>query len=312
MTRICAFWAFVFTALLSGVPAAMAQPAFPPGLRVGLEPPPGMVASKRFTGFEDPERKAAILILDLPAPAYNEVENSLFSKQPGLENITRRAFPFDAGIALLATADVSDKGVAAHKWFFLATAVAGPVPNLTAFVTVEVPASPRDVYTDAVVEKALKSITFRPAPVDEQLALLPYKVGNLGGFHVRQVAPPGVVIMSDKPTGNPFGQAYVVVSVANGGPSQPADRPLFAQDLLRSAPVRELAITSGENMRINGAPGSELRATAKDASNAPITMVQWLRFGTGGFMRIIGVSPTAEWDAMFPRFRAVRDGLGGK
>ena len=311
MTRIHALWAFVLLSLLLGAPA-MAQPVFPPGLRIGLEPPAGMVASKQFTGFEDPERKAAILVLDLPAPAYNEVEGSLFAKQAGAENVTRRAFPFSDGIALLATADVKENGAAVHKWFFVATTVAGPVPNLTAFVTVEVPDKARSVYTDAVVEKALKSITFRRPPVEEQLSLLPYKVGDRGGFHVRQVLPNGVVILSENPTGNPFGQAYVVVSVSNGGPSQQGDRSLFAQDLLRSAPVRELAITSGESMRINGSPGNELRATGKDASNAPITLVQWLRFGTGGFMRIIGVSPTAEWDSMFPRFRAVRDGIGGK
>lgn len=311
MTRICALWAFVLVSMLLGGPA-VAGPVFPPGLRVGLEPPPDMVASKRFSGFEDPGRKAAILILDLPAAAYNEVETSLFAKQAGLENITRRAFPFDAGIALLATADVKENGVTAHKWFFLATAIAGPVPNLTAFVTVEVPDSARGVYTDAVIEKALKSITFRGAPVEEQLSLLPYKVDDRAGFHVRQVVPNGIVVLSEKPNGNPFNQAYVVVSVSSGGPSQPGDRPLFAQDLLRSAPVRDIAITSGESMRINGAAGSELRATAKDASNAPITMVQWLRFGSGGFMRIVGISPTAEWDAMFPRFRAVRDGIVGK
>jgi hypothetical protein len=311
MTRIHALWAFILVSLLLATPA-VAQPVFPPGLRIGLEPPPGMVASKRFAGFEDPERKAAILMLDLPAAAYNEVESSLFAKQAGAENIARRAFPFTDGIALLATADVKENGVAVHKWFFLATAIAGPVPNLTAFVTVEVPDDARSVYTDAVVEKALKSISFRQAPVEEQLSLLPYKVGDRAGFHVRQVLPNGVVILSEKPSGNPFGLAYVIVSVSSGGPSQPGDRALFAQDLLRSAPVRDLAITSGESMRLNGAPGSELRATGKDASNAPITVVQWLRFGTGGFMRIIGVSPTAEWDAMFPRFRALRDGIGGK
>ena len=311
MTRIHALWALVLVSLLLGAPA-MAQPVFPPGLRIGLEPPPGMVASKQFTGFEDPEHKVGILILDLPAPAYNEVESSLFTKQAGVENVARRAFPFNDGIALLATADVKEKGVQVHKWFFLATTVAGPVPNLTAFVTVEVPDTARGVYTDTVVEKALKSISFRQPPVDEQLSMLPYRLGERADFHVRQVMPNGVVILSAKPSGNPFGQAYVVVSISPGGPSQPGDRPLFAQDLLRSAPVRDLTVTSGESMRINGAPGSELRATAKDASNAPITLVQWLRFGTGGFMRIIGVSPTAEWDAMFPRFRAVRDGIGGK
>jgi hypothetical protein len=38
-------------------------------------------------------------------------------------------------------------------------------------------------------------------------------------------------------------------------------------------------------------------------------LVQWIRFGSTGFMRIIGVSSKDDWDRMFPRFRAVRDGL---
>jgi len=40
--------------------------------------------------------------------------------------------------------------------------------------------------------------------------------------------------------------------------------------------------------------------------------VQWLRFGGGGFMRIVAVSPAAEWDTLFPRFRALRDGIDNK
>ena len=311
MTRIHALWAFVLLSLLLGAPA-MAQPVFPPGLRIGLEPPPGMVASKQFTGFEDPERKAAILILDLPAPAYNEVEGSLFAKQAGAENVTRRAFPFSDGIALLATADVKENGAAVHKWFFVATTVAGPVPNLTAFITVEVPESAHAIYNDAVIEKALKSVTFRSTPVDEQLALLPFRLTDLAGFHVRQVAPSGSVVLSENADGGLFKQGYVVVSVASGGPSNPADRPRFAQNMLNSGPVRDLAIQSGETMRVKGMPGSEIRATGKDADGAPISIVQWLRFGGGGFMRIVAVSPTAEWDTLFPRFRALRDGIDNK
>jgi hypothetical protein len=38
-------------------------------------------------------------------------------------------------------------------------------------------------------------------------------------------------------------------------------------------------------------------------------MVQWLRFGTGGYLRIVAVSPSEDWDTMFARFRAVRDGI---
>jgi hypothetical protein len=29
-------------------------------------------------------------------------------------------------------------------------------------------------------------------------------------------------------------------------------------------------------------------------------------------MRIVAVSPKEEWDAMFPRFRALRDGIENK
>jgi len=38
-------------------------------------------------------------------------------------------------------------------------------------------------------------------------------------------------------------------------------------------------------------------------------VVQWVRFGTGGFMRIVGVGPKNNWDSLFTRFRAVRDGI---
>lgn len=307
---LCALAFFIF---VLGPCAALAEPVFPPGSRVGLEPPSGMVASKRFAGFEDAEHKAAILVLDLPGSAYVEAETSLFAKpQSEVQGLSRRTFPFEHGIALLATGTAQENDKRLHKWFFLATTVAGPVANLTAFITVEVPDTARDVYTDAVIEKALKSVTFRKTPVEEQLALLPFAMKDLAGFHVRQVAMPASVVLSEKDDGLPFSQAYVVVTVAPGGPPNASDRGRFAQDLINSGPVRDLAITSGETMRVNGMPGNEVRATGKNLENQPIRIVQWLRFGSGGFMRIVAVSPKDEWDAMFPRFRALRDGIGNK
>ena len=38
-------------------------------------------------------------------------------------------------------------------------------------------------------------------------------------------------------------------------------------------------------------------------------VVQWLRFGSGGFLRIIGIARTEAWLEMFGRLRAVRDGI---
>jgi hypothetical protein len=38
-------------------------------------------------------------------------------------------------------------------------------------------------------------------------------------------------------------------------------------------------------------------------------LVQWLRFGGGAFLRVIGVVHKEDWDQWFPRFREVRDSV---
>src|SRR6516164_4359925 len=154
----------------------------------------------------------------------------------------------------------------------------GPsVPNLTMLVNVEVPESALSVYSDAVVRKALASVTFRPAPIQEQLGMLPFTLGDLSGFQVMQVTPTGTVFL--------------------------------ARNLLTNAPVPELSIQSSEPMRIGGAPGHEIRANGKGPAGDPVSLVQWVRFSPGDFLRVIGVSPAEKWDQAFGRFRAVRDGI---
>ena len=50
------------------------------------------------------------------------------------------------------------------------------------------------------------------------------------------------------------------------------------------------------------------RASGKAAT--PVSVVQWLRFGSGNStLRIIASAPRSEWETAFPRFRAVRDGI---
>ena len=43
-----------------------------------------------------------------------------------------------------------------------------------------------------------------------------------------------------------------------------------------------------------------------------VTLVQWLRFGGGAYVRMIGMAPKDEWSKVFPRLRAVRDGIEPK
>jgi hypothetical protein len=73
--------------------------------------------------------------------------------------------------------------------------------------------------------------------------------------------------------------------------------------------LRDLTVTSTEAMRISNLPGFETRATATNLRGDPVKLVQWVRFGVTGYLRIIGVVREDGWDKLFNRFRAVRDGI---
>ncbi len=293
--------------LFSGA-IARAEPVFPPGLRVGLEPPGDMTVSRRFSGFEDPDRKAAITILDLPARAFPDLQRSAFATdQNGVTGLKRETFPFGSGIGLLVSGNSEENGITVHKWFLLATAVGGRVADLATLVSAQVPADALTVYSDAAIRKALASVTFRPTPVEEQIALLPFQLNDMAGFRVVQVLPGGIVL-ADGPGDDVGQQPHMIVTAGPGAPTETDERARFARDLLAAAPLRNLRIQGSEPLRITGAQGHEIRAQAEGARSGQVSLVQWVRFSGTGFLRIVGITPTENWDALFTRFRAVRDG----
>jgi hypothetical protein len=310
---VCRLIVYLFTAwtvLLPFAATAGSEPVYPPGSRVGLEVPGDLRPSTRFPGFEDLERKVSVAILDLPASAYAELETAAFTTLPqDLQQAKRESFPFDSGVGFLISGVVKKDGTTLHRWSLLAQAVGGKVQDLTTLINVEVPESALSTYSDAVIRKALASVTFRPAPIKEQLSLLPFRFGDFAGFEVIQVMPTGTVILADKADEKSLSRPIMIVSIGRGGPAEASDRGRFARDLVATAPVRELSIKSAESMRINNAPGHEIRAEGKDPTGKPLSMVQWLRFGAGGYLRIVGAGPSGEWDQMFGRFRTVRDGI---
>jgi hypothetical protein len=143
----------------------------------------------------------------------------------------------------------------------------------------------------------------------EQLGQLPFKFNEMAGFRVMQVNPGGGVILTDGPADDMARQPFMIISIGPGGPSDPSERPNFAREILAAAPLRDIAVTMSDNMRIGGSQGLEIRAQARALDGAPVAVVQWVRFGSSGFLRMIGVSRPDAWDALFTRFRAVRDGI---
>jgi hypothetical protein len=304
-------WLILIVVALA-LPAHAADVVFPTGSRIGLVPPPGVTASKNFSGFEDASNSVAIMLAALPVEAFAGLEKSADAealKRQGLTMEKRESLPLAIGKAFLVIARQEVENLKLYKWIMVAA-----TPELTALVTVQVPDAARSAYPDAAVRAALASLAVRAAvPIEEQLSLIPFKVGELAGFRIGGVIAGRAIMLTDaaaEATG-PSNDPQIVVAVAPGGPAQAADRDNFARDAFRTIPnLKDVRIVSFEPLRIGGLPGHQIMAQAKEnATGADVTVVQWLRFGTGGTMHLIAVARTDAWPQAYARFREVRDGI---
>jgi hypothetical protein len=295
-------------ALVLGVGVADAEPVFPPGLRIGLEPAPGLAGRPGLSGFEDTKRKASVRIVELPTASYGQLVSNLFgAAPPGAKNVTRELFSFQDGVGYLYDAHIVENGTVERRWFLLTMPLTDGAP-FVAVVDVRIPDTARSAYSEAAVKKMLASIAIRKPPIEEQLGLIPFKLQDLAGFKVKSVAP-DTVFIADGSSEDASTHPYMVVSIGSASTTEMDDHGRFSRDLLAHTPLRGLTIQSAEDMRIGGTPGFEIRGRVQGPGNSELSIVQWVRFLGGGFIRIVGIVPREQWDEAFNRFRTVRDGV---
>ena len=308
-------WTILVLTLLSGLPAEAAEPVFPPGSRIGLEPPAGMTVSKLFQGFEDREKNASIIFVELSGEAYTEIEKSFAVealKAQGIDVQAREEFPLKDGRGFLVIAHLAVAGIPFRKWALVASE-----HDLTAVISIQVPDAAQDIYPDAALRASLATFTTRAAvPVQEQLDLLPFSLKDLAGFRIVRAAATGAALLTDGPKDAiEFDQQpLLLITFLPGVGDQVSDRDSLARRAMSGTPgVTDMRIVRSEAMRIAGQPGHEIVVDAKDAkTETELRVVQWLRFGPGGSLRVLGAVRKDEWEKVFPRFRAVRDGIEPK
>jgi hypothetical protein len=292
-------------------PAFAADPVYPPGLRIGVVPIQGLVVSKTFPGFETEDHGVKVLIAELPPAAYGEVANAFKTNSfPGPNPIKPESLQTAAGEGFYTVETAKDGADTVRRFSMI---VAGDA--FSGYVAAQVPESATKTFTDDAVRQMFASTVVRKeVPVEEQLALLPFKITELGGFkNVRTLAPGAAILFADGDDETGIeASSYMVIGTIASAPAQPEDRGRFAQQAAGQIPgLRDGRITMSEPLRIDGAPGYETRIEATSGkANTPVTVVQWLRFGSGGnALRIIGSTPRDDWSKAFSRFRAVRDGI---
>lgn len=293
-------------------PAFAADPVFPPGSRIGVVPPAGMTVSQEFQGFEDRAKGAMLAVSELSAQSHARMLKEFSADEMtkgGMEPVSREEIALTNAPALMVGARQQEGGALVRKWALVAL-----VNDVTAVVVASVPDNARDAYPDAAIRAALASVVVRAKlSVDEMLGLLPYGLGDLGGFRPMRTAPNGVAVLTLGPndTSLPVEQPYFMIAPRGAELPPPAERDRFAQRVLLEFTARpDLRIVSSEPLRLGNAQGHEVIAESKDERTGDeLMLVQWLRFTRSGFIQMFGIAKKAAWADALPRMRALRDGF---
>jgi len=303
--------ALVFIALAIAVPASANEPVFPPGSRVGLAPLKDMAPSKRFTGFENPAKGAAITFIEMPREAYQTLAHDLTAeslKAQGFALKSRETLTIRDAEAVLLSGE--QEGLPLRKWMLVAAD-----PSMTAFVVAQaIRMDEAASYTDEEMREALKSVAFRPPlTIEDQIAALPFRLGVLAGFRpVRTMAgnsllltegSQDVIAAAEQPM-------LIIAKSLDAGPGLDK-RDAFARSALASNElVRDLVLERAQGFRQGGADWHEIVARGRHAaSGQPVVVMQTIRFAPDSYVRTLGVARAETRDAVLPRFQAVADAL---
>jgi hypothetical protein len=317
MKRLAACTAAVimFAGWLLPLTAWGAEPVFPVGSRVGLIPPEGFEASTRFSGFEDAASGSSILVLDMPPQAYADVEKQMTRenmKKQGIAEEKRENLTLNSGRGVMIVGRQETDGRKIRKWILVMSAT-----DASALIAVQIPDAAKPAHSDQAIRTALTTLTVRPTvPIDELLRLLPFTFEDLAGLRPVRVVGSTGAFLTDGPknTVNATEQPVLIVAVGVGGPEQTQARDTFARNLFTGlTDFKSIQISGVDVIRLGGVQTHQILADATDAkTGVAMKIVQWVRFGMGGYLRIVGIARADAWTEMFPRFRVVRDGVHGR
>ena len=296
---------------LASVTSALADdPVYAPGARIGLVPLVGLSPSKTFPGFETADHRVKVVVAELPAAAFRDVEAAAKADVASTQGIKPQGIETASGQGYFIAETTKSGNDSVRRYSMVVSA-----GTFTGYIATQIPENAEKIYSEQAVRKMFTTVVLRKdVPVEEQLGLLPFKMSELSSFKmVRTLIPGAAILLSDATTDSDIdSKAFMLINLVGSAPERPDDRGRFVRDIAATIPnLRDGRITMSEPIRINGSPGFETRIDATNTkSNTPVTVVQWLVFGGGTTaMRLIGSTPRDEWSTAFPRFRAVRDGI---
>ena len=307
--------AFTASAPLVRAQGGQAQEAvFPPSSRFGFAAPTDMMVSKRFTGFERRGGGAVVSVVELPAPAYTEMEQSFTDetlKAQGMVVRSRESVPLADGLqGVLFTGEATASDVpgvpALNKWLLI---VGGS--DVTGLIIAQAASG---AESEEAIRAMLTSVKLRGAlSLDEQVAVLPFRIGDPAGFRPVRALAGNSVLMTLGPRDqiSAMEQPILVIAHAVQAPTPQEQRDgLARQALFANQTMKDFQIERSQSYRQNGVDWHEIVARAVDVpTNTPVVVAQTIRFAPDGYIRAVGVTRADQRSDVLPLFRQVVDSL---
>ena len=254
---------------------------FPPGVRVGLAPLVGLSPAKTFSGFETEDHGVKVLITELPAAAFGEVETA-FKTRPVPGAAKPESIDTAAGKAYYTIEAAKDVAGTIKRYSMILSG-----GSFSGFVAAQIPENASKIYTDEAVRRMFASRgdphrsagrgTACAAAVQGHRTRLVQERPHAGAGCCR----PALRRRRERPRLD--ATSFMVIGTVASAPGAPEDRDRFAREAAGTIPgLRDGHITMSEPIRIDGSPGYETRIDANSGKAAtPVSVVQWLRFGSG-------------------------------
>ena len=306
-----ALFAIALWLLFAGT--AVGEPAFAPGSRLGLEPPPGFVPSNTFKGFVHRELGASIMISEFPTAAFQDLISTTDDKfaTRGIIVESRKELSLAPGPALLVVGQQKASGKTFVKWLLIVGA-----GDFTGLISAQVPLD-RSKSIAAQISESLQTVIARASlTLDSQMAALPFDVGVIAPMRIVRLLAGNTVLLTRGPSDTLLDAEQPILIISRS--KRPAPASVSLETVARQAFARLRAISNAkietvDQVTFAGGEGVEIVASAvTPETREPVGVVQWLRYVGDGYLMVLGVANVASRAQDLTMFRTIRDGIKPK
>lgn len=270
------------------------------GTKCSLIPPNGFVSSSTFSGFQNDEKGASIMINEIPA-AYQQLVDGFTApalKTRGMTLVSKQTIDFHNLKATLFTVTQPANGTTYLKQMLIfgdtkgTVLVNGIYPEESKDIESEIKqALLSTVYTETQMENPLEAAMFTIETKDTDFKVIKYMSGML--LHSTDGKIP-----TEKPT----------LTVGNSISKIPLtqNRSAFALDRIKKLPKGELnVIKSNNEITIDNLKGYEIVAEGKSKDNLPELTYQVMLFNDKGDYFIILGQTSEDFQKYVDTFKKI-------